>query len=364
MSDPSIPTTAPARLRNRDKKNPQPDTTPKTNPKQDSTTPKPEERGDQVRATVSQALRSPEFTTGLKYGAVAVAVGLVIAFVWHQVRKRPAPIAGIVFGAGAILALRDAVGVPDGLLVALAMLAGGTALAEMLRLPPALELAAAVPGAILVTREIPQPTEGWVSGLLVLTIVLGGAAAGSFDHRWRRRGIGPVVAAITILGIYVCVPETKRVLVLLGVALPLPLMGWPFAVASLGRAGSYTFVAVALWAAAFDGATRSSAIIGSVASLGLLVAEPAMRAIAGRRGPLELIPDRIPAWLWVAPVALIHLAIVFVSSRVAGLRATTGEALSVVAAEAIALVCVSLGLRFWAPPPLPKVRTRPRRPSG
>ena len=346
MSDPSIASTVPGKVRNRDRTSGR------------NTTPKPEGREEQVRATLSQVLHRTEFTTGLRYGVIAVGAGVVLAAVWRLTRRRVAPIAGLVFSAGAVLALRDAVGIPNGLLVALALLAGGTAAAEVLRVPPAVEMAIALPGAILVAREVAAPVDGWVTVVISAVIVLGGAAAGNFDHRWRRRGIGPVLAAITIAGIYVCVPETKRMMVLLGVALPLPLMGWPLALASLGRAGSYTFVGVALWAAAIDGAARPSSIIGAVASLGLLIAEPLARALADRRGPLELIPERLPAWLWVLPVAALHLGLVFIGARVAGLRATVDEAVAIVAAVAIATVCIGLGLRFWAPPSLPKITTR------
>jgi hypothetical protein len=153
---------------------------------------------------------------------------------------------------------------------------------------------------------------------------------------------------------YACVPETKHAVVLLGAAVPLPLLGWPVPLARLGRAGSYGFTAITLWTAATDGAARPSALIGAVACLGLLVAEPVARTIANRRSPLDVFPLRWPAWLWAVPVAIVHFGLVFLGSRVAGLRPTATDALAVVLAEAIVVVALGIGLRQWAPPPLPR----------
>ena len=325
-----------------------------TTPSKSGRSDKSGSREEQIRVTLSQVLDRPEFTTGLRHGVIAVVVGLVLGTAWRATRHRTAPIAGLLFAGAAVLALREAVGAPDDLLVGLAVLAGATALAEVLRAPPVVELLAALPGAALVANAAPDATTEWMKPVVVLVIVIGGAAAGSCDHRWRRRGLGPVLAAITVAGIYACVPETKRLLVLLGVALPLPLMSWPLALTRLGRAGSYTFVAVCMWAAAIDGVTRPSAILGAAASLGLLVAEPLARALAGRRSPLELVPERLPAVVWVGPVAVIHLGLVFIASRVAGIRPTVDEALSVLLGLAVVVVAIGVGLRQWRPPPLPR----------
>jgi hypothetical protein len=111
---------------------------------------------------------------------------------------------------------------------------------------------------------------------------------------------------------------------------------------------------VAMWAAAVDGATRPSAVIGAAACLGLLVAEPLIRVLA-RRSPLTLLPEQLPGPLWVAPVALVHLGLVFVASRVAGIRATVAEASVVVALTALAVVGIGLFLR---------VNDRHERPAG
>jgi hypothetical protein len=316
--------------------------------------PKPAQREQQVKSTLTQVVHRPEFTHALGDAVGAVAVGLAIAVVWRLARRRTAPIAGLVFAAVALLALRGTVGAPDDLVTGVAVLVVPTFVIELLRLAPALELAAAVPGAVLVAGAVPDPAAGWVRILVGVTIVLGGSVVGNFDHRWRKRAIGPGLAALFVAGVFACVPETKRIVVLLGAAVPLPLLGWPVPLARLGRAGSYGVVAVVLWASATDGAARPSAVVGAVACLGLMLAEPVIRTIGNRRSPLDVVPETWPAWLWAGPVVALHFALVFVGSRVAGIRPTVAEALTVVAAETVVVLAVGVGLRLWATPPLPR----------
>ncbi len=152
--------------------------------------------------------------------------------------------------------------------------------------------------------------------------------------------------ALTAIGVYATVPDTERALVLLGVSVPLLLLGWPVALMSLGSAGSYAAVGTLVWVAATDGRGRQTAVIGAIACLGLLVIEPAARLLRGRRATVLAV---LPKSIWtVLPVAGTHLAIVYVASRVAGLRHAIGAAAAIVVIES-AIVAGALFL-CEAPP--------------
>jgi hypothetical protein len=151
--------------------------------------------------------------------------------------------------------------------------------------------------------------------------------------------------AITVAGAYVTVPETKRLLLMVGAAAALPLHGWPIAVAALGRAGVYAATGLVLWASTLDGISRLSSIVGATACLGLFVVEPVARVLAGGRSPVAALPARWPAPVTAIVVSAVHAALVFVAARVAGLRQDTGEAVVIIAAAfAIAiLLCTLVG---------------------
>ena len=289
-----------------------------------------EDRTEQVRVTLSRLVDDPSFTAGLRYGVVSVAVTAVVGWLWRAARRDVAPIAAFAFVAASAVGLADAIDLPADLVVSLAFLVAGPLLGELLGVPWFVQAGLAVPGSVMLAATA-VPGGGWVPAFVASTVVVGGTAAGEFDRRWRDTGIGPVLLAISVAGVYVTTPETKRVLVLLGAALPLPLLGWPIPLAAVGRAGTYAATGVLMWAAALDGATRQSSIVGAAACLGLLVAEPVAR-IAGRgRSPLELLAP-LPRWLWVLPAALAHLGLVFVAARVAGLRADVESAVVIAGA--------------------------------
>jgi hypothetical protein len=143
--------------------------------------------------------------------------------------------------------------------------------------------------------------------LVLASAVVGATLLSDFDSRWCRRGLGPVLLAVSMLGIYATVPDTEQALVLLGLALPLALTFWPWPVASLGVAGSLATTGLVVWTISAGGAGRTSSIIGGLACLGVLVLEPITRGLrADRRSALELVPLRLwwvvrpplPTWWW------------------------------------------------------------------
>jgi hypothetical protein len=159
-----------------------------------------------------------------------------------------------------------------------------------------------------------------------------------FDRRFGARGWPLVLYAVSVVGVFYAVPNTARALVLLGVALPIALLGWPIALACLGQAGAYVAVGALVWVAAFEGQGRDAATIGAIACLGLLVAEPAARALRGGR---DTVIERLPTSRWgVVAAALVQLSLVLVASRVAGIRHVVATATLVVVIEMCAAVLV------------------------
>jgi hypothetical protein len=102
----------------------------------------------------------------------------------------------------------------------------------------------------------------------VVATVVGGALVADCDRSWGRRGLTPVLLAVTVLGIYGTTPDTEHARVLAGVALPIALLGWPRPLASLGAAGSSVATALVSWTAVVDGLGRPGAVAGAIAGLG------------------------------------------------------------------------------------------------
>ncbi|MGH9057636.1 MAG: hypothetical protein ACRDYY_17515 [Acidimicrobiales bacterium] len=123
------------------------------------------------------------------------------------------------------------------------------------------------------------PGPAWVDWLVVLATLVATPALGSFD---RRRG--PVTLPLLVLavaGIYVTAPDTEQTLVLLGAAVGVCAVGWWLS-SGLGPAWAPAVAGLVVWATAVDGRGRHAAIVGGLACLGVLVVEPAVRALRGR----------------------------------------------------------------------------------
>jgi hypothetical protein len=280
---------------------------------------------------VTLPLHRTEFITGLVAGGVALALR-VLASAGSRARARPDRewgSAGLLFAGAALVGLDRTHEVPGGLLVGTALAAlgiaiAGTAVKGTAPLRLAARLAALVPGAWVVAAHSAIPGERWVRVLVFATIVAGSALVADLDHRTARVGLGPVLFALSVGGVYVSVPDTEQALVLLGVAAPVALLGWPLRT-GLGHAGSAAAVAVFAWTAAVGGVGRPSSIVGAVGCLGLFVVGPAIRR-----------PARLPSPL----LAGAHALLVLISARVAGLRPTVRAAVTVVLLELIVALAV------------------------
>jgi hypothetical protein len=284
---------------------------------------------------MSRLLTSPETAAGLLFGLVALAVGLVVAFARRDTPAPTVPVVGLLFAAAVALGLRQTLGLPGGLALGLVALAGAGLVPVGGPLAPAL----AVPGAWLVAASSGL-ADGRLRLLVGAAVVAGGFLLANFDARWRHRGLAPVLLAVSVVGVYTTVPDTEPAMVALGAALPLALLGWPWPLGCVGRAGAYAATGALLWVVAVGGVGRGSAVVGGVACLGLLAVEPAARLLApGRGSVLEHLPDG--RWGAVA-VAVVHLGLVYVAARVAGLRSTVAEAAVIASVELAAAVLLAL----------------------
>jgi hypothetical protein len=287
---------------------------------------------------VLRTLASGEFAAGLAFGLVALLAGLVLARGRSGTGVRIGT--GLLFAGAFALALRATVGLPGELALGLLGLAGAGAASGLPR-AQRLGLVLAVPGAMLVVSGSglqPGPRT-WVIGGAV--ILVGCWSMADFDASWRDQGLGPVLLAVSLAGVYSTVPDTEQAKAAFGAALPLALLSWPWPLAALGRAGAYTAAGSLLWVVATGGVGRGSAVIGGAACLGLFLVEPVARRVArGGRSVLEALP----CGHWgVVLIACLHLALVYVAARVAGTRPTSAQAAVLVAAElagAVALATV------------------------
>jgi hypothetical protein len=137
-----------------------------------------------------------------------------------------------------------------------------------------------------------------------------------------RFAAAPVLLAVTVFGVWVTVPETQHVVVLMGAALPVAAVAF-LRPTSLGIPGAFAAVAVLAWVIEVDGQARDGAVVGSIACLGLLLFEPVLRRAvlphvgpAPGRGSSLPRPGAGPGWRTFA----VHVVLVAWCSRVAGMQ--------------------------------------------
>lgn len=278
-----------------------------------------------------------EFAAGLLIGAAALVVGLVLA--GRRQGIRPHVTTGLLFAGAFVLTLQQMDGLRGRLVLGLIGLAGAGA-ASGLRRVGRLSLILAAPGAILVVSasSLQQGPLTWALG--GTAIVVGAWLLSDFDSRWRDQGLGPVLFAVSLAGVFSTVPDIEQALAAFGASLPLALLSWPWPLASLGRAGAYAATGSLIWVVATGGAGRGSAVIGGAACLALFVVEPVARRL-DRSGRSALAG--LPAGRWgTVLIAVLHLALVYVAARVAGTRSTPAQAAAIVVAEFACAVTLAI----------------------
>ena len=294
---------------------------------------------------IGRSLHAAQIGAGLRWGLLLLVVGLPVGLIWWWVRRTPIPVAGLLLGLGSLMGLRELVvapsqpdPLPPGLVAGLGMLAAAGLVGALIRAPVVVGIALAAPGAWVIVTDGGLVDVGWVRLVVGVVAAVGGALAADFDHRWGTSGVPPLITAVSAAGIYVVVPETMHASVVLGVALPIGLLGLG-AIASLGSAGAFVSAGLLAWTAGIGGAARPSSIVGGLGCLGLFVAEPLACLLTGGRSGLEAIPRR---WSLIALLA-VQVVLVAIASRVAGVQGSVGAAALVVLADLGLATALAIG---------------------
>jgi hypothetical protein len=152
-----------------------------------------------------------------------------------------------------------------------------------------------------------------------------------------------MLLTVSAAGVYFCVPDTERAVVVLGVAVAIGLIGWPGNFAAAGRGGAAAFTGLIGWLAATDGAGRHGAVVGAAACVGVIVLVPALRLV-GARGSTRLHP---PIGSPAVTVVVVQIIVVALCSRVAGLQESAAVA-AFIAVFTMAAAVVALRPLFRA----------------
>jgi hypothetical protein len=257
-----------------------------------------------------EALTSSELLGGLLAGATAVVTVGLAGVIWRRQSRQALPLAGFGWAVACLVALERAA---SSLLLGVALLAAAGTINGRLGRISWLRVVGAAPGAWLIAHHTELSGPGWVPWL-VFGVVAAGAPlmAMGLDHI-RPEGLGIGLWVITVGGVYGTVPDTEELLVLIGASLPLIALV-PFRIVSFGQLGTYPALGVLAWATALGGTGRPASIIGGLACVGALWLIPLARSL---RPSLSFTLLRVVG---------IHLLVVFICSRVAGLRAEVSEA--------------------------------------
>lgn len=257
-----------------------------------------------------------EFRAGLRFGGVAAAalllVGLAVAV---RGRGRPLPLGGLVIAAGCLWSIADSRHVPAAVALGVVGIGAVAGLSHLHRVSRWYSFALAVPFAWVIGFHGELVAVAWARVLVTVAASAGAMLVAEFDDAWRRQAPGLTLFVVTALGVYATVPDTELVAAVLGVSLPLLVLGWPVRIATLGRPGAAAAVALLMWAGAAGGEGRPASIISVAVCLGLLIGTPAGQVLFPRAGdPLRRVP---PGMLMLSLVGS-HMVIVLGASRVAG----------------------------------------------
>jgi hypothetical protein len=265
---------------------------------------------------VRELLDQPGFDTGVFVGATFAALLVLVALVF--VRHRVA-IGGLALCVGVVIAMTrgdSSVHPSPWLLPGLLLLALAGRLS--VRLPVAMPIRGAlfVPGGLVLTASISKHSDGAFVLLFFLLLVATSTAAADFVHWYPIQDTGMALAAISLAGLYVAVPDTERAAIALGVAIPLALTGWPIRAAHVGPGGAAALVGLLAWLASAESASTPAVVIGAVGCIGVLTYASVMRRAGVNLGQRR-IGAAVPAAI---PVLATHVLVVAMCSRWAALR--------------------------------------------
>jgi hypothetical protein len=299
-------------------------------------------------ADVLALFESGYFTTGLRFGILALAVGWALRFATGRFRS-PMPIAGLLIAIATMAGLyvMDEPLGPE--VLALGAIVIGVLIVRLTHAPSWVQILAAVPGAVWLAFGTAVTDLTWVRVLMAVLIPVGGFLINDFETRNQRLGLGVVYFTLAALGTFAAVPDTEQALVLIAVALPVTLLAWPKVAVTLGMEGSFVAVAVLLLVAAAGGGGRPPSIAGSAACLGLLLLEPIIFRI--RPGVSALVNRVRQNWLGAVVASLPQLALVIICSRIAARFSIMLPALLIILVGYLLALWLGIYLGSRAPEP-------------
>ena len=254
------------------------------------------------------------FTTGLRLGIVALALGWAIRFITGRYRP-PLPIGGLLFAAATLGGLYWTAEPLGTAWLAFGAIVVGALLVRVFKAPAWAQLLAVAPGAVWLAFATPATELLWVRVLMAVLIPVAGFLINDFETRHDRLGLGLIFFTLAVLGSFAAVPDTEQVLVLTAASLAITLLAWPKVAVSLGMEGSYVAVAALLWVTAAGGGGRPPSIAGASACLGLLLLEPIIVLV---RPAAAQLADRVRRnWLGAVLASIPQFILVIISSRIA-----------------------------------------------
>ena len=270
---------------------------------------------------------------GLRWGLAGSVTALVLVALSRRRDKNAIPVAGILITSGAVLALSYIRPIPRSLLLGLAFLAIAGFVSSWAKRRVPSGIAFAVPGAYIIAFGSDIPVRPWVLWLVFGAIVLGSVLAANFDWRHMDSGLVALLLAMTLGGVFLTVPDTEGILVLLGAAVPVLTLAWPRPLVRLGF-GAFPLIGILMWVIAWGGRGRESSIVGAVACLGVLLVEPVEARLKRRSLPPPAVA-----------ITVIHVVLLLIVARIAGVQAAPGMAAAI---ATLALVTGTIG--WWALP--------------
>jgi len=218
-------------------------------------------------------------------------------------------------------------------IVGMLLLGVAGALVERSHRPVVAGAILSIPGAVVLTLPVQDAT--WERALTAAVIVFAGGAAPALDRHWHRTPAVPLFAVGAVAGVALCAPETAHVTWLIAAMVVLAVPGllahrpYPAPVA-------LPVTGVLAWAALSGAALGESAVVGGLASLGLLVIWP---VVAQLPGPGEAV---VPVHPWFS-AALLQLFAGIVVGLTAGRAASLTSAV-VISAVMLAVLAITTRL--------------------
>lgn len=261
---------------------------------------------------------------------VALAVSFVGALLLRAVGQR---LASPLPAGGAVVAIASAAGlvagdvVPDGagwLVIGVLLLAvGAGAHRRPLRIVSTVVLVAGAGCVAVAATRVDHHV--WVGVLVTVATVGGALGAARLDAAGMHLGTGPLLFAITVGGVFVCVPDTEQAIPVMAAALGLLVVLWPPVRIRLGDAGAAAVVGIALWTAAVGGTGRAGSVVGAIGCLGVFVTAPAVDAWLqrpSRRPSARATTGELATPVAALTLAVVHVLLVLFCARVAGFRSS------------------------------------------